>query len=1169
MTDIAQLGMMLDTAQIVRGRTELDALVPAAARVQQATDKMTESFRRAGAESVKLRTLQQSINSGAGVRDDFGSASRARDIAIYGQQLDNLRAKYNPLFAAGRQYKQSLDEINFAARVGALSENERITAMARTKSAFTEQVASIRGVTSASEGHGRAMSYVRGSVMGVVSALGIGNIAALGFGGALAIGAVKAVTEFKRLELEQQTYEAVLRATSQASGKTGSDIEAMAESIARASLSTEGDVRGAASQMLLFRNVSGETFNEAMKLSADLAAVTGDNMRSAADTIGRALENPEEGLIRLRRAGIMFSESTKLSIKNLSETGQQAQATRIILDELQKRVGGAAGAQADTLSGAFHQLGEATNNWLESAGQSISRAFGLQGAIRGIANAMDEVNKRQQDREKNAPQTAVDTARANLDLLLNNPNRGRGRPGITRDQQIEAAQRNLAMAEHAATLQRLTAEDEKLVASSAEFAASEATKRDAIQGAIAALELEIGTLSKSTIEREIEAEMRKRNIDVTTAEGRARAAAVEALVRERHELQSGTSDLQRRLSILGNLASVEEQMALKRREINDFIREGGSLSSTEQTKLLERARVTAEMSTLEGQIAFEARQLLRTTEEQAIAQRLVAQGIRDSDENMKGLAANAMRANENMRQGQEALSGLGQGLTSAIRSGQNLKEWGLNKLFSLSDKMFDRNFDAFVKQMTAPGQPLNGVAGLLGGALNPQTTATMNVSATMVNVNGGAFGAGGGSPIPFMGSNGLPTGTPAIAPGTFNTGGSSSSFLPSTNGMPAGFAPGATFRAAQTSGFGANINTAAVPPQALAAAQSVSASTGMPLGQVLSVMKIESSFNANAVTPSGTYGGLFQLNQRTLGPGVFDPSQAAGMASTQWQGNISAFQQQFGRMPSGSEMYMMHQQGQAGAFQHFSNPGGLAWQNFKTASGASDSFSQKAIWGNMTPEMKSQFPGGVGDVTSGQFTGMWQQKFEGVERSLTGVSTSATQASTAFDQGGASAIEFSGGLGDATGGLGQFTQGLSSVFQGGGGISGGGGFNFGGLFSGGGGGGGFEAGTGFFGVQHEGGLVSSPRSFRYAPFALWANAPRFHAGGVGGLSPDERAIIVKDTEEVLTDRDPRHRKNSGRGGTTIHNQFTINTPNADSILKSRGQIARTLGRAQQVQARHQ
>lgn len=66
------------------------------------------------------------------------------------------------------------------------------------------------------------------------------------------------------------------------------------------------------------------------------------------------------------------------------------------------------------------------------------------------------------------------------------------------------------------------------------------------------------------------------------------------------------------------------------------------------------------------------------------------------------------------------------------------------------------------------------------------------------------------------------------------------------------------------------------------------------------------------------------------------------------------------------------------------------------------------------------------------------------------------------------------------------------------------------------------------GTYHTGGLVGRDGTPRGGlPIALWANAPRYHGGG---LVRGERAIIAMDDEEVLTTDNPRHRWNVGRAG---------------------------------------
>jgi len=86
-----------------------------------------------------------------------------------------------------------------------------------------------------------------------------------------------------------------------------------------------------------------------------------------------------------------------------------------------------------------------------------------------------------------------------------------------------------------------------------------------------------------------------------------------------------------------------------------------------------------------------------------------------------------------------------------------------------------------------------------------------------------------------------------------------------------------------------------------------------------------------------------------------------------------------------------------------------------------------------------------------------------------------------------------------------------------------------GLFSGGGANvPGIGTGTGY--TYHQGGIVglhgTNPREL---PLSAWSGARRYHRGGLV-LGADEIPIIAKRREEVLTEDDPRHSFNIGRGG---------------------------------------
>lgn len=96
----------------------------------------------------------------------------------------------------------------------------------------------------------------------------------------------------------------------------------------------------------------------------------------------------------------------------------------------------------------------------------------------------------------------------------------------------------------------------------------------------------------------------------------------------------------------------------------------------------------------------------------------------------------------------------------------------------------------------------------------------------------------------------------------------------------------------------------------------------------------------------------------------------------------------------------------------------------------------------------------------------------------------------------------------------------------------------------------------FASIFHEGGVVGAGGSLaRPVPAALFAGAPRFHAGGWVGLRPDEVPAILQRGERVI----PRGEAQRTIGGTTV--VLNITTPDASSFRASQGAILADLNRA--------
>ncbi|MFN3319932.1 MAG: phage tail length tape measure family protein [Allorhizobium sp.] len=100
------------------------------------------------AADIASTKVQQLINRSAGIGG--GAANQnirewTGALAMQGRSIDELRAKYNPLFAVINQYKSSLTEIRTLHAQGVLSTNEMTAAISRQRQATLASIDAIKG----------------------------------------------------------------------------------------------------------------------------------------------------------------------------------------------------------------------------------------------------------------------------------------------------------------------------------------------------------------------------------------------------------------------------------------------------------------------------------------------------------------------------------------------------------------------------------------------------------------------------------------------------------------------------------------------------------------------------------------------------------------------------------------------------------------------------------------------------------------------------------------------------------------------------------------------------------------------------------------------------------------------------------------------------------------
>lgn len=111
----------------------------------------------------------------------------------------------------------------------------------------------------------------------------------------------------------------------------------------------------------------GGAFDRATMAAVDMAAAGFGSAEMNAVQLGKALNDPIKGITALTRSGITFTESEKELIKTLVESGKTLEAQDMILEAIEKQVGGTAKATSnasDRMKVAFSLLQERLGAYL-------------------------------------------------------------------------------------------------------------------------------------------------------------------------------------------------------------------------------------------------------------------------------------------------------------------------------------------------------------------------------------------------------------------------------------------------------------------------------------------------------------------------------------------------------------------------------------------------------------------------------------------------------------------------------------------------------------------------------------------------------------------------------------------------------------------------------------
>lgn len=176
---------------------------------------------------------------------------------------------------------------------------------------------------------------------------------------------------------------AVIKSTGGAAGVTATQVDSLTNSLKNKTAVDDDVVRGGANMLLTFTNIRNEAgkgndiFNQATGTLMDMSRAMGTDPKNAAIQLGKALNDPVNGISALSRVGVTFSDTQKEQIKGFMKAGDAASAQKVILGELNKEFGGQGAAYADSYAGKQAKLQIAMDDLGKAVAQTLMPALTL------------------------------------------------------------------------------------------------------------------------------------------------------------------------------------------------------------------------------------------------------------------------------------------------------------------------------------------------------------------------------------------------------------------------------------------------------------------------------------------------------------------------------------------------------------------------------------------------------------------------------------------------------------------------------------------------------------------------------------------------------------------------------------------------------------------------
>lgn len=328
------------------------------------------------------------------------------------RQVEDLRGRYMPLYAAERRYERELEQVSEARRIGALSDEEAIVVQERLRGAYDQTVEQIRRSEPALRGQGLAMRLTAHEARNLSYQLsdtfqslalgmpiqqvllqqgpqiidifdGLGNTfqalqsvltpARLALGATTAAVVVGAAAWNGYLTSVKEVQTAA-RGLGRATAAPAAELEAAAQAGASTAGISIKAARSMQAEFLRTGSIGSENFEGLIGISKDFAATIGIEAAAAGDALSKMFAKPAEAADTLYRKYGLIDAATMRQVRNLAEQNRVIEAQTALLEAVQPRLVDAADATT-ALGRAWGFVKREASEAGDAIGGALDRVF--------------------------------------------------------------------------------------------------------------------------------------------------------------------------------------------------------------------------------------------------------------------------------------------------------------------------------------------------------------------------------------------------------------------------------------------------------------------------------------------------------------------------------------------------------------------------------------------------------------------------------------------------------------------------------------------------------------------------------------------------------------------------------------------------------------------------